>query len=622
MLKHIQNQRGGALIYVLMIFMVITITTPLIILSDSSTPIQNQKTVAHRQANVFSLSALESFVSYLKAYNYYATPYVSPNSYLAAYPTTPYSFVNPENQRVTVTIERIAVGTNLLVNFTATVVGGGVNETVVHGYKFNSSTLPPTPAPTTTTASSATPTPAPTPVPTPFIDTSYRSTVSSTQDKIYAQGSTNGTATAISTLQTNLSTAIANAIASITTNVNNTISQLDTTINNQIITVFPTIAPTPPPTSFNCTTCANVADITTAMTNHPTIPVYISNNISENANQSTATWGSINSSVSLYLKDLTFNNGGNLTIYGNVNFNTLTLNGASSLTVYGNVTFNNLVFNGSGFLNVLGNVAIKNSFAFYAGNSNSIRARNLYVFNNLTLYVKTTIDEMLYVKGDLVVTGNIPVTVGKSLYTTGSMTTNNGGTIKVTESLAVVGSMIFNGGTTIKAHDVYTKNSLTVNDGGNYNVTGTLYTGANSTTFNGNPTIATNDFVTNNPLTVNSGINLTVNKDMLVQSATLNGTNNFNIPNGDLLIQNNVTMNSGIKLIAGGNVAIGGNFTSWGTINYDLGGQTSSLHLNGATPTPAPTPTPTPIPTATPVGWTPTPTPSFSPFPWSPERKS
>jgi hypothetical protein len=472
------NEKGGVLLYVIMLISVIFIFVPVIISYTSNTALTSKKMNSAQYANDLAVGGIESLITYL---NLYTTQSGNPITYFASYPGWgSHTYTTPEGDRVAYYLSHVGPNpstNNRYIVTMKTSIGEGFSlgtHTLV--YSFNGSA----------TGGGGSGTPGTNPTDT-FLstDSNNRDCVPPDTDMIYLGGNMTGSVSSVphdlNQIASLLSTKIQEAIIYYGNELKSRIiEQMDKELANQ-------------PTALTCMnliqrSCTSIEDVTAAVNKALTtvsgtnIVLNISNSITINNGESTLVWGNESKRVRINMDSLTFHPKTNLTIYGDLYIKNLTYNNGGKLTVNGSLKINDkLTLNGTV----------------------PIVAQNVYIMNNsLTIGSPMTIKDTLFVYGSLTTNNNNIHHIGQ-VYSGGSTTFNNGGKFTVDHTLYTHGDLTVSNATQLTVGKMITKFNLTINNGINVTVTTDLLAGT-ATLHNTNRIHTMGDFLVQGNLTSNN----------------------------------------------------------------------------------------------------------------------
>jgi hypothetical protein len=170
-----------------------------------------------------------------------------------------------------------------------------------------------------------------------------------------------------------------------------------------------------------------------------------------------------------------------------------------------------------------------------------------------------------------------------------SLTFNNKATLNVTGDLIFKKSLTVHNKSEITLKksvnsygNLYVADSLTGNNGIELQVPGTVYTGNFTINNNNDYPIQAERLIVKNSFTVNNNVTLNVTSDIITGSLTVHNNSDLTAKAGDIFVQNNFLASNNINITSGGVMAVGGDFTIWGTNRtINTGGATTSLLLDG-----------------------------------------
>ncbi len=597
------NERGGALSYALLVFLMLSIAVAVVVGLLTFSGTNERKDALERQASTLAVGGMETFLAYLREYQ--PSMDVSPTAYVNRFANGPsqafkwgagstdgWSFETPEGQRVRLnfTQETGTKDANGLYKMTiacrAVVDGNATSE-----IKYVFSTMDTVPKPGGGPGGGGT-APLMTEV---SIDPDNRNCVPDTPNQIYIQGNPgqdNISAPGVKQLlvtppsagDTPISTAVDLALAAYKAQIESSISSL---YDDVIKASFDAHAQ--PVTFESCTACSssksestNLSEINKLITQSANNPVVIKiPSLTFNSGQN-ITWGTASKRVIVISDGLTFHSNSNLTIHGDLHSNAIT-------------------FNNGGHLSVSGYYYQKASPAFH--NSVKVTAGSVWIDNNLTVNADLTVAEDIYVKGNFTSNNNIALSF-RHMYVEGTFTTNNNVKINASGTVFSRGMFTLHNTSEVNMQHLISYSSITFNNSGTFDVDGMMYGGPgpwspDAITIHANSPLRVGSMISNGNLTINNGADLDVtggiiddnkiNGDLLARNITLNGTNDIDIPNGDMIVQNRLTVNNHMDIEAGGNIVVGQNVTMHGTIKIDTGGESTSFLQKGvANPCAAP----------------------------------
>lgn len=520
-MKYLKNETGGALLYIVMLFLIFLMFSPLILQASSHLFTNSMKIKNQRLANSITVGAMESLITYLMEYD----GGMEREAYFTAYPGWgEYEYELPDSRRVKYqfTHEGPGAQTNQrLVAMMQTTVGTGPNkaeDTLI--YTFNSS------------ASSGNGDDGGNNGgnngggdgnPSFTVDPDERVCVPEFTNMVYLNGdrfggSINDQMKEYVDVDDVSDLNIANLMDPLFTHYLYQYPQEQLSFHPNFSEPIIDAASAPTCSELNGGPCS-FDDISTVLAANPHLAVLrIDSNIMQNSAPAWQ-WGSPERPVQLIFQDLTFNFMPQFTLYGDMMVHNLTLNHGWNANI-------------SGSLQVNGNLN-------YHGSSNSLVVNNLYINNHFTANTDLQVNNEMVVNGNITFNGRRNWEMGK-VYSAGSFMTNNGGTLHVDDFLIAAGDIILHNGVDAKAGHI----------------------------------------VSGGQLTSNNGLQLSVDWDVLVRSLTLNATNEI-VTGGDVLVQNHVTVNNHIDLLAGGSIVFGGTTTFHNFAILQNGGGSSSFLIAG-----------------------------------------
>jgi hypothetical protein len=310
-IKSIRNEQGAAtLTYVMMIFAVLIILSPVILMTATTSSDNTIRRNNEKIANYLATSGMETFIAYLDTYNARSANSCDKdrdcflNKY-SGFVENEVSISLPEGTSASYKLQKIGPVNKLYTITISTSAGTG---------KFR---VTPAPLIYKITADSAVGT---------TIDTSNRTDVPPGTNEIYIQGTATGVPNTVEKkTDTGLNSAIAKAIDEYTITVTKAVNDYD---NEAVACV-----------------CSNESAITSAINNSTRNPVILkitSSNVTMAANS--PPWGTASKPVVLIFNNLTLNGTSSLNITGELIVkNNVSINGSSSVSVnqagsnYGNL---------------------------------------------------------------------------------------------------------------------------------------------------------------------------------------------------------------------------------------------------------------------------------------------
>ncbi len=597
----IANERGGALSYALLVFLMLSIAVTVVMGLLSFSKTNERKDALERQASSLAVGGMETFLAYLREYqpslNLSPTEYV--NRFANGQPeafkwgvgaSDGWTFQMPEGQRVQLnfTQETGTKDANGLYKMTIAcraVVDGHARSEI----KYVFSTMDTVPKPGGGPGGGGGTGPAP--VTSVSTDPDNRICVEEDTNTIIIQGELKGNH--INAEEDQLSTAgdttVKDAIHSaITTYVG--MIKADVEALHTAIVAIRNANPQPAASTWiYCTSCdqnkkneypQRIAETIAASPNNPVV-LKLPDNMELNS-ASAFEWGSSSKRVVI--------------IANNVKF-------GSKVKIFGDLYTSGVTFQSGANVEVTGYWRSSSAPSFESTNS-FVRAKNIWIDQGMSAKGTLTADGSLYVNGTFNADSWTKLTVG-NLYATGNMTVreNSNTAIVANGTIHAGGTMDLGAVSRFEAQHLIGYNIIELK-GGTFDIAGRLYAGPLNATnpgddmlrFDSKPTIEAGFILVNGRLRSNGqGSTITVtggtvddqkiSGDLIAREMDLNGTNQkIDIPEGDFLVQTKVEANGGVDLDAGGQIALGAaSRFSGNNIDITNGGKTSSLFIKGIT---------------------------------------
>jgi hypothetical protein len=596
----ITNERGGALSYALLVFMMLSIAVAVVVGYLSFSKTNEHKDALERKASLLAVGGMESFLAYLREYQ--PSMNVSPTEYVNRFAngqsqafkwgngdTDGMSFQTPEGQNVRLrfTQQTGAKDANGLYKMAiacrAVVDGNAVSE-----IKYVFSTMDTVPSSSGGTGGGGGGT-GPAPITSVSTDPDNRICIEEDTNTIIIQGELKGNH--INAEEQNPSTAgdttVKDAVHSaITTYVGMIKEDVDAILSRIVATQ--SANPQPAASAWlYCTSCdqnkqneypQRIAETIAASSNNPVV-LKLPDNMTLNS-ATPIEWGSTSKSVVL--------------IANNVKF-------ASKVKIYGDFYTSGVTFQSGANVEVTDYWRSSSAPSFESTNA-SMRAKNSRIDQGMSVKGTFIADEDLYVNGTLAVEDWARLTVG-NLYATGGLTVRDSATTEISASGTVHAGGVMDLGAVkrFEAQHLIGYNIIELK-GGTFDIAGRLYAGPLNATdpaqdmlrFNNRPTLEAGFILVNGQLRSNgqgSIIAVTggtvggekLSGDLIARAMDLNGTSQkIDIPEGDFLVQTKVEANGGVDLDAGGQIALGAASSFNGSsVEITNGGKTSSLFLKG-----------------------------------------
>jgi len=594
----IANERGGALSYALLVFMVLSIAVTVVVGYLSFSKTNERKDALERKASALAVGGMETFLAYLREYE--PSMNISPTDYVRRFASgesrvfkwgkgdaNGIAFRTPEGQNVRLHYveESGPKDANGLYKMTIA-CRAVVDENAESEIKYVFSTMDTVPSSSGGTGGGGT---GPAPGTSVSTDPDNRICIEEDTNTIIIQGELNGNHINADELHpptagdTTVKDAIHNAITTYVGMIKNGIDALQTAI-------VATRDANPQPaasTWIYCTKCEQnkqsewpqrIAETIAGSTNNPVV-LKLPDNF-EIRSAAPVEWGSSSKNVVI--------------IASNVKF-------ASSVKIFGDFYTSGVTFQSGANVEVTDYWRSTSSPSFESTNAR-MKANHIWIDQGMSVRGMLTAAGDLYVNGTLSAEDSTKLTVG-NLYAAGGLTVRDSSNTEVAASGTVHAGGVMDLGAVkrFEAQHLIGYNIIELK-GGKFDIAGRLYAGPINATnpdqdmlrFNNDPTIEAGFILVNGQLRSNGqGSTITVtggtaggeklSGDLIARAMDLNGTKQkIDIPEGDFLVQTKVEANGGVDLDAGGQIALGAASRFSGS-NVDItnGGKTSSLFLKG-----------------------------------------
>lgn len=413
-MKFIMNERGASsLTYVLMIFMVLAIITPVIMTTTTSSALDIKRSNNAKIVNYLAASGMEAFISYLDAYKNITN--VTRDDYLAAFPMGAKTLRSPEGNSINY---ELIIGTkqaddSILVTSRATTASPNLIKEI--NYTITSKGV-----------SSGT---------TITTDPTKRVSVPASTNKIYVDGAITGAPESFAiNKDSNLSLAIQTTLNTYKSTVNSAVTNYE----SQAVVC-------------NCT---NEIDITNAINASSANPVIlkINNDIDIYTYNTSLSWGTSQKPVILIFKKLTFSNKTTLVLNGDLIVkNDFTITGYES-SVRVNKAGNPVLY---------GNLYTQG--AFVGNNKIAVNVANIQYSDSMNIigYETTLVANKLITAGSFLATNKIYLTATTDI---------------IAKSMTLSGyeTSITSTGDLLVQNDFISNNKSSLNSGGNIAVGGSF----------------------------------------------------------------------------------------------------------------------------------------------------
>lgn len=424
-MKRIANEKGGTLLYVLLVFTILLLFAPLLLSFASNRSLHGTMDRLDQAANQLALSSMEAFIAYLDAYQSGDRP-----KYFDGYPGfLVKNYRLPEGYDVSYAMVRSepAVGKrNVQVSATVSAQGRSRSKSLTYQFQVNN----PSTGPDVT------------------LDDSNRVAVADSPDQVFYQNNktVNGTTNALITKLDGIQSKIDAALTAYFKTADEHIAQWKASA-----------------IAASCSNPQQIGDLIQASSMNPVI-LHFTGYCVVDDNNFTATWGSVTKPVILIFDGFNFNKQiDNLTVYGNLIFQQLNTSGQSAIHVKsaGGGLYGNLYLTG----NMNANGDNTNKLVLTADNHMWMGSINL---NNNPVITAAN----LYVKNQLTLNNGGTVTVSRDILA-GSLMLNNHpditarlGDILIKGNLTMNNGADFVAGGTIAAGDTLTANNNNTFDTG------------------------------------------------------------------------------------------------------------------------------------------------------------